>query len=158
METISVKSLIVLSGKKGNEGFKKDDLALAVIHSIYNAIVPCEVVGPVTEDYLRNFYEHDEFRIHDSFEEYLDSIADWNWSRDSMIVRPLVRLCVIPARKVHCAAMISLAISCECINQALIYRICRDVCCFISRRRTFMKRTVLCFAVMSVLGILAGSF
>ena len=79
-------------GKKHQEttGFRKGDLVYAVIYSGYNVIIPCEFIGPITKEYLRNFFEHDKFRIHDSFKEYLSQLEDSIW--DSVIVRPLVRL------------------------------------------------------------------
>ena len=71
-------------------GFKNGDLAYAAIYPIYRAIVPCQVIGSITEDFIKTQFEHDQLRSHDSFEDYIREFQDWYW--DAVIVRPLVRL------------------------------------------------------------------
>lgn len=63
-----------------------------LIHEGYNAVFPGIIVGPLTEEYLRQLYETDpEMQLgYSSADEAIERWSDWNW--DSVIVRPLVRL------------------------------------------------------------------
>ncbi|MDE6480833.1 MAG: hypothetical protein K2L45_11255 [Muribaculaceae bacterium] len=72
--------------------FKTDDKVLCLMYEGYDAVFPGIVVGPLTEEYLRNLYETDEdMRIgYASADEAVEQWTDWNW--DSIIIRPLVRL------------------------------------------------------------------
>lgn len=72
--------------------FQLRDKVLCLIHEGYDAVFPAIVVGPLTEEYLRNLYETDpEMQIgYSSADDAVERWLDWNW--DSVIVRPLVRL------------------------------------------------------------------
>ena len=52
-------------------------------------LIPAEVIGPVTEEFIRQQFEEDEYAP-STFEEYLEWLYDWDW--DTVIVRPQVRL------------------------------------------------------------------
>lgn len=67
---------------------KPGDKVLAVIRD-FDAVVPCEVVGPITEEFLKAEMEADKM-CHSSYEEIKEEMWDWDW--DKVIVRPLVRL------------------------------------------------------------------
>ena len=73
-------------------GFKPGGKVLCLMYEGYDAVFPGIVVGPLTEEYLRNLYETDEdMRIgYSSADEAVGQWTDWNW--DSVIVRPRVRL------------------------------------------------------------------
>lgn len=72
--------------------FKPGDKVLCLMYEGYNAVFPGIVVGPLSKEYLRKFYETDEeMQIgYSSADEAVEKWWDWNW--DSVIVRPLVRL------------------------------------------------------------------
>lgn len=72
--------------------FQSGDKVLCLIHEGYDAVFPAIVVGPLTEEYLRNLYETDtEMQIeYSSADDAVERWIDWNW--DSVIVRPLVHL------------------------------------------------------------------
>lgn len=72
--------------------FKPGDKVLCLMYEGYDAVFPGIVVGPLTEEYLRNLYETDEnMRFgYSSADDAVEQWTDWNW--DSVIVRPLVRL------------------------------------------------------------------
>lgn len=72
--------------------FSPGEKVLCLIYEGYDAVFPGVVVGPLTEDYLRRLYEKDkEMQIgYSSADEAVESWLDWSW--DSVIVRPLVRL------------------------------------------------------------------
>ncbi|MDE7153334.1 MAG: hypothetical protein K2O00_02665 [Muribaculaceae bacterium] len=75
--------------------FKKGDIVFSIFSygnnfENLNAIIPCEVLGPVTETIMRKIYESDDFCPYQTFEEYDEYLTDSTW--DSMAVRPLVRL------------------------------------------------------------------
>lgn len=65
---------------------------LCLIHQGYDIVFPGIIVGPITEEYVRNLYEIDEdMKIgYSSAEEAVEDWSDWDW--DSFIVRPLVRI------------------------------------------------------------------
>lgn len=67
---------------------KPGDKVLAVIRD-FDAVIPCEVVGPITEEFLKAEMEADKMRL-SSYEEIKEEMWDWDW--DKVIVRPLVRL------------------------------------------------------------------
>lgn len=71
-------------------GFKQGDKILAAVFPVYRVIVPCEVVGPVTEEFMKEQFENDELYPYDTYEEYASKLQDWDW--DTVLVRPLVRL------------------------------------------------------------------
>lgn len=68
---------------------KPGDKVLAVIHENYNVVIPCEVVGPITEEFMKAEIEADPLGPGD-YNEVKDDLTDWSW--DCVIVRPLVRL------------------------------------------------------------------
>lgn len=70
--------------------YKTGDRVLAFYYYGFDVVVPCEIVGPVTEDFLKKEFDAEEIKIVDDFDEYKKTLTDWEW--DSMIVRPLVRL------------------------------------------------------------------
>lgn len=72
--------------------FKPGEKVLCLIYEGYDAVFPGIVVGPLTEEYIRQLYEVDEdMQIgYSSADEAVEKWYDWNW--DSVIVRPLVRL------------------------------------------------------------------
>ena len=72
--------------------FKPGDKVLCLMFEGYDAVFPGIVVGPVTEEYLRNLYNTDEdMQIgYSSADEAVEQWTDWN--RDSVIIRPLVSL------------------------------------------------------------------
>lgn len=72
--------------------FKPGDKVLCLMYEGYNAVFPAIVVGPLTEEYLRKFYDtNEDMQIgYSSADEAVEQWSDWNW--DSIIVRPLVRL------------------------------------------------------------------
>lgn len=67
---------------------KPGDMVWAVIRE-FDAVVPCEVVGSITEDFLKTSIETDILcsTNHNAVKE---DMLDWDW--DKVIVRPLVRL------------------------------------------------------------------
>lgn len=73
-----------------SSGFNPGDKVLAAIYPMYNAIVPCEIVGPITVEFLKEGFEKQEINTSATFEEYIEELWDWDW--DTVIVRPLVRL------------------------------------------------------------------
>ena len=60
---------------------------LAVIDEI---LVPCEVVGPLTVDFLRKDFNKYGPRSEKDFQEYKSELWDWDW--DKVVVRPLVKI------------------------------------------------------------------
>ena len=70
--------------------FKPGDKVLCLMFKNYNAVFPGIVVGPLSEEYLRNYYDSDEeMQIgYSSADEAVENWLDW----DSVIVRPLARL------------------------------------------------------------------
>lgn len=72
--------------------FNVGEKVLCLMFEGYNAVFPGIVVSPLTEDYLREFYEKNEdMQIsYASAEEAISKWQDFHW--DSVIVRPLVRL------------------------------------------------------------------
>lgn len=68
--------------------FAAGEKALAVFHAPYYAIVPVKVVGPITPDSEREYWEKNEF--YDTYEDYVKDWDDWHW--DSVVVHPLVKL------------------------------------------------------------------
>ncbi len=69
-------------------GYTSGQRVLAVIDDV---LVPCEVVGPLTADFLRKEYIN-EFGslIEKDFQEYKSELWDWDW--DKVVVRPLVKI------------------------------------------------------------------
>lgn len=58
----------------------------------YDVVFPGIVVGPLTEEYVRQLYEKNKFlnTFYSSADEAIEEWVDWDW--DSIIVHPLVRL------------------------------------------------------------------
>lgn len=81
-------------GKRFQEAcrFKAGEKVLCLMYEGYNAVFPGIVVGPLSEDYLRELYERDEdMQIgNNSAEDAINDWRDFHW--DSVIIRPLVRL------------------------------------------------------------------
>ena len=79
------------SGKNHGEmgWLKPGDKVLAVILDGYNVVVPCEIIGPITEDFMKEKIESNPAAPGDC-EEIKDDLSDWAWN--CIIVRPLVRL------------------------------------------------------------------
>lgn len=69
--------------------FNVGENVLAVMGPTADCVVPCEVVGPVTEEIMRRDYEKMEYGEYDTYEEYAEELWDWFW--DGTIVRPLVK-------------------------------------------------------------------
>ena len=65
------------------------DRVSAIYYGGFNVIIPCEVIGPITEEFVRKQYEEDNFAP-DTYAEYVEGLLDWHW--DSVIVKPLVRI------------------------------------------------------------------
>lgn len=55
----------------------------------FDVLIPCEVIGPITEEFVRKQFEADDLAP-DTYEEFVEYYGDWDW--DSVIVRPLVRI------------------------------------------------------------------
>lgn len=72
--------------------FKPGDKVLCVVYEGYDAVIPGIVIGPLTEEYLRELYTtDDDLQIgYNSADEVVEAWSDWNW--DAIVVRPLVRL------------------------------------------------------------------
>lgn len=68
--------------------FAAGEKALAVFHAPYYAIVPVKVIGAITPDSEREYWEKNEF--YDTYEDYVKDWDDWHW--DSVVVHPLVKL------------------------------------------------------------------
>ena len=68
--------------------FAAGEEALAVFQAPYYAIVPVKVIGAITPDSEREYWEKDEF--YDTYEDYVKDWDDWHW--DSVVVHPLVKL------------------------------------------------------------------
>lgn len=68
--------------------FAAGEKALAVFHATYYAVVPVKVVGPITPESEREYWEKNEF--YDTYEDYVKDWDDWHW--DSVVVHPLVKL------------------------------------------------------------------
>lgn len=60
---------------------------LAVIDDV---LVPCEIVGPLTVDFLRKDFNKFGPRSEKDFQEYKSELWDWDW--DKVVVRPLVKI------------------------------------------------------------------
>lgn len=67
--------------------FAHGDKVYAIYYAGYNVIIPCEVIGPITEEFVRKQYEEDGLTS-DTYEEYVEGFWDWHW--DTVIVKPLV--------------------------------------------------------------------
>lgn len=80
-------------GKKHHEPcrFSQGDKVFALLHAPYDAVIPCEVVGHITEESEREDWNLNNPKdYHSTYEEYVESWGDWHW--DCMVVRPLVKL------------------------------------------------------------------
>lgn len=65
---------------------------LCLIHQGYDAVIPGVIIGPLTEDYIRNLYARDE-GMQTAYSSADDAVENWSdWDRDSVVVKPLVRL------------------------------------------------------------------
>lgn len=53
-------------------------------------LLPCEVIDPLTEDFLRKDFNQDGSRSEEDFQEYKSDLWDWDW--DEVVVRPLVKI------------------------------------------------------------------
>ncbi len=62
---------------------------LAIIRGGFNVVVPCEIVGPITEEFLKAHIENDAL-CPMPYDELKEEMWDWDW--DCVIVRPLVRI------------------------------------------------------------------
>jgi ribonuclease J len=68
---------------------KEADKVLAIIRCGFDVVVPCEIVGPITEEFLKSQTEADAL-CPLSYDEIKEDMWDWDW--DCVVVRPLVRL------------------------------------------------------------------
>lgn len=68
---------------------KPGEKVLAIIRDGFDVVVPCEIVGPITEEFLKAQTEADALCPF-SYEERKENMRDWDWDR--IIVRPLIRL------------------------------------------------------------------
>lgn len=69
--------------------FNPGEKVYAIYYDAFNVVLPCEIIGPITEEFVRKQYEKDDLAP-DTYEEWVDSFVDWHW--DTVIVRPLVRI------------------------------------------------------------------
>ena len=69
--------------------FCPGDKVYALCYAGLNVIFPCELVGPITEKFLRKQFKEDEFAP-DTFKEFIEGYRDWAW--DSVIVKSFVQL------------------------------------------------------------------
>lgn len=70
-------------------GFKTGDRVWAIVEQ--DLLIPCEVVGPITEEYTRKEFEEDRvFPIDEPYEDFISRWCDWDW--DKLIVHPLVKI------------------------------------------------------------------
>ncbi|WP_289759297.1 hypothetical protein [uncultured Duncaniella sp.] len=63
--------------------------AYAIYHVGFDVLVPCEVIGPITEEFVRKQHEADDLAP-DTCEEFVEYKGDWDW--DTVIVKSLVRI------------------------------------------------------------------
>ena len=63
---------------------KPGDKVLAIVNDGFYAVIPCEIVGPITEEFMKSSIDEGPF----SYEE--TELYDWDW--DCVIAHPLVRL------------------------------------------------------------------
>lgn len=68
--------------------FAVGEKVLAAFRPIYHSIVPATVIGPMTPDIVRKYYQDSDGCS--SFEEFQGYWTDWDW--DAVVVRPHVRL------------------------------------------------------------------
>lgn len=74
-------------GKQADCGYIPGQRVLAVIDDV---LLPCEVIDPLTEDFLRKDFNQDGSRSEEDFQEYKSDLWDWDW--DEVVVRPLVKI------------------------------------------------------------------
>lgn len=68
--------------------FQIGEKVLCVIHQGYNFVIPAIVIGPFSEDVIKQWF--DELPEVDDYEHYVECFTDWDW--DAVMVRPLVRV------------------------------------------------------------------
>ncbi len=68
-------------------GFSQGDKILAIVDDV---LVPCEVVGPVSVDFMRSNFDKNGYRNEEDFQKYMSRLWDWDW--DTVIVHPLVKI------------------------------------------------------------------
>lgn len=83
-------------GHKPNEcnwqekcAYKPGEIVYAIYYDTFNLLIPCTVVGPITEEFVKKQYEKDDLAPA-TYEEWVEGFWDWHW--DTVIVKPLVRL------------------------------------------------------------------
>lgn len=69
--------------------YSPGDLVSAIYYGGFNVIIPCEVYGPITEEFVRKQYDEDDLAP-DTYAKYVEGFWDWHW--DTIIVKPLVRI------------------------------------------------------------------
>lgn len=74
-------------GKQADCEYAPGQRVLAVIDDV---LVPCEIIGPLTVDFLRKDFNKDGPRSEEDFQEYKSDLWDWDW--DEVVVRPLVKI------------------------------------------------------------------
>ena len=74
-------------GYQNECGYAHGQRVLAVIDEM---LVPSEVVGPLTVDFLRKDFNKYGPRSEEDFQEYKSELWDWDW--DKVVVRPLVKI------------------------------------------------------------------
>lgn len=75
--------------------FAVGEKVLAILHAPYHAVIPCEVLGHISEGSEREDWELNAPKdFYSTYEEYVESWDDWHW--DFMVVRPLVKLKSMP--------------------------------------------------------------
>lgn len=75
--------------------FSKGEKVLAVFHEGHNAIIPSELLGPISPKFICENFEQTkgEDKYYKTLEEYKKSWSEWNdWDWDQIAVHPLVRL------------------------------------------------------------------
>lgn len=69
--------------------YSPGDRVYAIYYDSFRVFLPCEVIGPITEEFVRKQYDEDDLAP-DTYEEYVEGFWDWHW--DTVIVKPLVRI------------------------------------------------------------------
>lgn len=71
-------------------GYDPGSKMYALYYYPFYVVLPCEVIGPITEKFVRKQFKEDEFTPASSYKEYVKGYSDWDW--DTVIVKPLVHL------------------------------------------------------------------
>lgn len=69
--------------------YSHGDKAYAIYYAGFNVVISCEIIGPITEEFVRKQYEK-YVLMPNTDEEYVEKLWDWHW--DTVIIKPLVRI------------------------------------------------------------------